>query len=153
MITIQGDGWEKVQYSDSKNNFRFDNLPRGLCNLTIYKDRDQSKMVIHELYLSPVKPLQLTIPLASSFFLDEAIVTTEAFKTTAETPLSLKSINWAEMQRMPGATLDLSKAIQSFPGVLPKSSFGYNISIRGGSSNENIYRMDGIDIPLSLIHI
>jgi len=95
MITIQGDGWEKVQYSDSKNNFRFDNLPRGLCNLTIYKDRDQSKMVIHELYLSPVKPLQLTIPLATSFFLDEAIVTTEAFKTTAETPLSLKSINWA----------------------------------------------------------
>ena len=147
LVKVEGDGWEKVQYSDSQNNFRFDNLPRGLCNLTIYRDRDQSSMVLHELYLSPVKPLQLKIPLETSFFLDEAIVTAEAFKTTAETPLSIKSINWAEMQRMPGATLDLSKAIQSFPGVLPKSSFGYNISIRGGSSNENAYRMDGIDIP------
>ena len=104
-------------------------------------------MVIHELYLSPVKPLLLAIPLESAFFLDEATVTADAFRTTSESPLSLKSINWAEMQRMPGATLDLSKAIQSFPGVLPKSSFGYNISIRGGSSSENIYRMDGIDIP------
>ncbi len=146
-ITLKGDGWEKTTKSDSSYNFKFNGLPRGLCNLTISNDRDESSMVIHELYLSPVKPLLLVVPLESSFFLDEATVTADAFKTTSETPLSLKSINWAEMQRMPGATLDLSKAIQSFPGVLPKSSFGYNISIRGGSSSENVYRMDGIDIP------
>ncbi len=79
--------------------------------------------------------------------LEEVAISAEAFQTTEETPLSIKNINWSEMQRMPGATLDISKAIQSFPGVLPKSSFGYNISIRGGASSENAYRMDGIDLP------
>ncbi|CAI8363103.1 MAG: Uncharacterised protein [Owenweeksia sp. TMED14] len=147
LITVQGDDWRAISYSDEDYKFRFTNLPTGLCNLTITKHGDQSSMVLHELYLSPIKPLQLIIPFETSFFLDEAVVIAEAFKTTTETPLSIKNINWTEMQRMPGATLDLSKSIQSFPGVLPKSSFGYNISIRGGSSSENIYRMDGIDIP------
>ena len=48
---------------------------------------------------------------------------------------------------MPGAVLDLSKVIQSFPGILPKPSFGYAISLRGGSPAENGYRFDGIDVP------
>ena len=106
-ITVKGNGWEKTTKSDSSHSFKFNGLPRGLCNLTISNNRDESSMVIHELYLSPVKPLLLVIPLESSFFLDEATVTADAFRTTSETPLSLKSINWAEMQRMPGATLDL----------------------------------------------
>ena len=96
-IIVKGDGWEKTTKSDSSYNFKFNALPRGLCNLTIYNDRDESSMVIHELYLSPVKPLVLVIPLESLFFLEEATVTANAFKTTSETPLSLKSINWAEM--------------------------------------------------------
>ncbi|HCY25821.1 MAG TPA: ferric aerobactin receptor, partial [Cryomorphaceae bacterium] len=47
----------------------------------------------------------------------------------------------------PGAVLDLSKVIQSFPGVLPKPSFGYAIAMRGGAPNENRYFIDGISIP------
>ena len=52
---------------------------------------------------------------------------------TDETPLSIRNFSYAEAQRMPGAVLDLSKAIQSYPGVLPKSTFGYNIVFRGGA--------------------
>ena len=67
-ITVKGDGWEKTTKSDSSYNFKFNDLPRGLCNLRISNDRDESSMVIHELYLSPVKPLLLAIPLESAFF-------------------------------------------------------------------------------------
>ena len=79
--------------------------------------------------------------------LDEVAVVATAFHATTETPLGIKNINWSEMQRMPGSVMDLSKVIQSFPGVLPKASFGYNISLRGGNPSENAYLLDGIVLP------
>ena len=79
--------------------------------------------------------------------LDEVAVRADAFHRTPETPLSIKNIHRSEMMRMPGAVLDLSKVIQSFPGVLPKPSFGYAIAMRGGAPNENRYLLDGISLP------
>jgi hypothetical protein len=102
---------------------------------------------IHELWINAVKPNELGIEIEPVQVLGEAVVTAEAFRSTNESPLSIKAIGWAEMQRMPGAVLDLSKVIQSFPGILPKPSFGYAISLRGGSPAENGYRFDGIDVP------
>ena len=133
--------------SDSEGRFRFENLPSGLANLTVTGDEGLYIKTIHELWINAVKPNELSIEIEPIQVLGEAVVTAEAFRSTNESPLSIKSIGWAEMQRMPGAVLDLSKVIQSFPGILPKPSFGYAISLRGGSPAENGYRFDGIDVP------
>jgi hypothetical protein len=133
--------------SDSEGRFRFENLPSGLANLSVTGDEGLYVKTIHELWINAVKPNELSIEIEPIQVLGEAVVTAEAFRSTNESPLSIKSIGWAEMQRMPGAVLDLSKVIQSFPGILPKPSFGYAISLRGGSPAENGYRFDGIDVP------
>ena len=133
--------------SDSEGRFRFENLQSGLANLTVTGDEGLYIKTIHELWINAVKPNELSIEIEPIQVLGEAVVTAEAFRSTNESPLSIKSIGWAEMQRMPGAVLDLSKVIQSFPGILPKPSFGYAISLRGGSPAENGYRFDGIDVP------
>ena len=117
--------------SDSEGRFRFENLPSGLANLTVTGDEGLYIKTIHELWINAVKPNELSIEIEPIQVLGEAVVTAEAFRSTNESPLSIKSIGWAEMQRMPGAVLDLSKVIQSFPGILPKPSFGYAISLRG----------------------
>lgn len=147
VAVVQGD-FRAEQSATQEGAFSFGNLPSGLCNIRVSSPDGQSFQVLHEQMLNGVKPLELLVEVERPRLeLNEVSVSAQAFKTTEETPLSIKNINWSEMQRMPGATLDISKAIQSFPGVLPKSSFGYNISIRGGASSENSYRMDGIDLP------
>ena len=147
IAVVQGD-FRAEQSATREGTFSFGNLPSGLCNIRVSSPDGNSFKVLHEQMLNGVKPLELIIEVERPRTeLNEVSVSAQAFKTTEETPLSIKNINWSEMQRMPGATLDISKAIQSFPGVLPKSSFGYNISIRGGASSENAYRMDGIDLP------
>lgn len=133
--------------TDAEGRFRFENLPSGLANLTVTGDEGLYVKTIHELWINAVKPNELGIEIEPVQVLGEAVVTAEAFRSTNESPLSIKAIGWAEMQRMPGAVLDLSKVIQSFPGILPKPSFGYAISLRGGSPAENGYRFDGIDVP------
>ena len=147
-ITVEHGSFRAEQTTAREGAFAFSNLPVGLCNIRVSSPDGSFTTVLHEQTLNAVKPLELRIEVERPYqVLEEVAISAEAFKTTEETPLSIKNINWSEMQRMPGATLDISKAIQSFPGVLPKSSFGYNISIRGGASSENAYRMDGIDLP------
>ena len=147
-ITVEHGSFRAEQTTAREGAFAFSNLPVGLCNIRVSSPDGSFTTVLHEQTLNAVKPLELRIEVERPYqVLEEVAISAEAFQTTEETPLSIKNINWSEMQRMPGATLDISKAIQSFPGVLPKSSFGYNISIRGGASSENVYRMDGIDLP------
>ena len=133
--------------TDANGRFVLENLPSGLANLRIADEGGQYVKTIHELWINAVKPNEIRIEVEQSQTLGEAVVVADAFRSSNESPLSIKSIGWAEMQRMPGAVLDLSKVIQSFPGILPKPSFGYAISLRGGSPAENGYRFDGIDIP------
>lgn len=133
--------------TDANGRFVLENLPSGLANLRIADEGGQYVNTIHELWINAVKPNEILIEVEQSQTLGEAVVVADAFRSSNESPLSIKSIGWAEMQRMPGAVLDLSKVIQSFPGILPKPSFGYAISLRGGSPAENGYRFDGIDIP------
>lgn len=133
--------------TDANGRFVLENLPSGLANLRVTNEGGQYAKTIHELWINAVKPNEIRIEVEPSQTLGEAVVVADAFRSSNESPLSIKSIGWAEMQRMPGAVLDLSKVIQSFPGILPKPSFGYAISLRGGSPAENGYRFDGIDIP------
>lgn len=145
--TLQIQGSEVGATTDSTGYFEIKGLKPGLYNV-VARFAGFEPYIEYEVRTSTVKPVYFEIGLISSTYsLDEIVVSDEARKNTVVTPLSVQKVNWSELQRMPGAILDISKAIQSFPGVLPKSSFGYNIVIRGGAPNENTYYLDGIKIP------
>lgn len=131
---------------DAKGQFVFDALPVGLCNVRAISPTGQMQ-TIHEVQIRSTKPAFVSLLVERTTSLSEVAVRADAFHRTPETPLSIKNINRSEMMRMPGAVLDLSRVIQSFPGVLPKPSFGYAIAMRGGAPNENRYIMDGISLP------
>ncbi|MBI1185215.1 TonB-dependent receptor plug domain-containing protein [bacterium] len=144
-VSVQGTG--KGATTDSLGYFVVDGIAPGLYNLEVRFTGFETS-IEYEIRTSSVKPVYIEIGLIpSTFSLGEVVVSDEARTHTVVTPLSVQKIGWAELQRMPGATLDISKAIQSYPGVLPKSSFGYNIVVRGGAPNENAYYLDGIKIP------
>ena len=80
--------------------------------------------------------------------IDEVIITKKQYKTTAESPLSLRNITSEEVQKNAGSTRDVSKAILSFPGVGSTATFRNDLFIRGGSSAENKFYIDGIEVPI-----
>ncbi len=73
-----------------------------------------------------------------------------AAATDMITPLSVQQLTTEEIKSNPGGGYDVSKVIQTLPGV-GGSSGGANrndIIIRGGAPNENVYYLDGIEIPV-----
>ena len=60
---------------------------------------------------------------------------------------SVQSLNANEIIRYPGANFDMAKVVQSLPGVSGSVGFRNDIIIRGGAPNENVYYLDGVEIP------
>lgn len=69
---------------------------------------------------------------------------------TLETPLSVQRLTTEEIRANPGGNFDISKVIQSLPGVgggAAGGGFRNDIIIRGGAPNEHVFYLDGIEIP------
>lgn len=80
--------------------------------------------------------------------LDEVILNESPFKTSIETPLSTQTFSAVEIETYPGGNNDITRVIQSLPGISPSvGGFRNDIIIRGGGPNETVYYIDGIEIP------
>ena len=80
--------------------------------------------------------------------IQEVTISKKLYKTTAESPVSLRNITAEEVQKNAGSNRDISKAILSFPGVGSTATFRNDLFIRGGSSAENKFYIDGIEVPV-----
>ena len=69
---------------------------------------------------------------------------------TVETPLSIQRLTLEEIRSNPGGNFDISKVVQTLPGVGASVGAGprNDLIIRGGAPNENVYYLDGIEIPV-----
>jgi outer membrane receptor for ferrienterochelin and colicin len=77
--------------------------------------------------------------------------TKTARAATLETPLSVQRLTTEEIKSNPGGNFDISRVIQALPGVggtAGTAGFRNDIIIRGGAPNENVYYIDGIEIPV-----
>ncbi|RYF25853.1 MAG: TonB-dependent receptor [Flavobacteriales bacterium] len=66
------------------------------------------------------------------------------------TPLSVQQLTSEEIKSNPGGNFDVSKVIQTLPGVGISNGGGErnDVIVRGGAPNENVYYLDGIEIPV-----
>ena len=74
-----------------------------------------------------------------------------AVAATIESPLSVQRLTSEEIRSNPGGNFDISKVIQALPGVgggVGGGGFRNDIIIRGGAPNENVFYLDGIEIPV-----
>ena len=132
--------------TDSLGFFKINNLNPGIYNLQVsfigYKTE-----TIYELKLTPSRSIYQIIELdQTGSDLDEVELTSEPL-FSKENPISIKDIGASEIKRSPGGNRDISKVIQFFPGVASSTSFRNDIIIRGGAPNENVFYLDGIEVP------
>jgi len=80
--------------------------------------------------------------------LDEVVIVRSPFRTSRDTPLSTQNFSAVEIETYPGGNNDITKVVQSMPGISPSiGGFRNDIIIRGGAPNETVYYLDGIEIP------
>jgi hypothetical protein len=80
--------------------------------------------------------------------LETVVVRANPFQTNRTTPLSLQRLSPDEIKTSPGGNNDIAKVVQSLPGIQGSvAGFRNDVIIRGGAPNENVYYLDGIEIP------
>lgn len=133
--------------TDVEGNFELINLEAGLYNLEA-SFIGYGPKTIFEVEVFNNRPTTVVFELEEDEEqLDEVVVRANPFKKVEETPLSIRTIGVNEIQRYPGGNRDISKVIQSLPGVASSVSFRNDIIIRGGSPSENRFYLEDIEIP------
>jgi outer membrane receptor for ferrienterochelin and colicin len=79
--------------------------------------------------------------------LGEVVVTSSPFPTKIESPNSIQNLSREEIATYPGGNNDIAKVVQSLPGVSGSVGFRNDVIIRGGAPSENVYYLDGVEIP------
>lgn len=71
---------------------------------------------------------------------------------SVETPLSIQSVSAEEIKSNPGGNFDISRVVQALPGVGGTAGsvggFRNDLIIRGGGPSENVFYLDGVEIPV-----
>ncbi|MEM8967042.1 MAG: TonB-dependent receptor [Bacteroidota bacterium] len=79
--------------------------------------------------------------------LSEVVIQASPFEKRLETPNSIQRLSQEEIATYPGGNNDIAKVVQSLPGVSGSVGFRNDVIIRGGAPNENVYYLDGVEIP------
>lgn len=133
--------------SDEEGNYEITDIPPGLYNVRASFVGFKTKTE-YEVQVTLARPLQLDFDLLEDASeLNEVVVNSE-FSRSEETPLSVRRLNSNEIERYPGGNRDISRVIQSLPGVASSASFRNDIIIRGGAPNENKFYVDEIEVPV-----
>jgi len=135
--------------SDSLGNFEITNIPPGIYTFRAssmgYKTSFQNEITVtNARTVNVVLSLEEIISGKES---EEVVVKGPKFARNVESPVSLKTLNSTEIERLPGANRDVSKVIAALPGVASRATFRNDIIIRGGSPGENKFYLDGIEVP------
>jgi len=146
--TIELEGTTTATVSDIDGTYIFEGLKPGIYTLVVsylgYETLRES-----EIEVQGIKPTILNFKLAEAARqLEEVVIQASSFKKTSESPVSLRNIGVSEIRRNPGGNRDISRVIQSLPGVTSTASFRNDLIIRGGAPNENRFFVDDIEVPV-----
>ena len=134
--------------------FRFSGIEAGTYSLTI-SNVGYKSVTITNLVITTGNENTLTIEL-EPLPKDLTVVTVTGKRNTAraaslENPLSVQKLTTEDIKANPGGNFDISRVIQSLPGVgggPGGGGFRNDIVIRGGAPSENVFYLDGIEIPI-----
>jgi hypothetical protein len=151
-VTIALEGTALGTASDVDGSFRLADIPAKTYNVKV-QAVNYNPQTLYNIVITSGNAQVLSIEMEESTVkLDEVVIKVNPFRKNAETPLSIQSLSAQEIKSNPGGNFDVSRVIQAFPGVGGTSGSvgGYrnDLIIRGGAPNENVYYLDGIEVPV-----
>lgn len=153
-ITVTLQPANKKTISDSSGYFRFTGITPGSYELLFSSVNYQQKM-INNLTVTSGNENVISVELEAQINqLQDVVVSgrkNSAKATSLESPLSVQRLTLEDIKANPGGNFDISKVIQSLPGVgggVGGGGFRNDIIIRGGAPSENVFYLDGIEVPI-----
>lgn len=150
---ISLDGTTNGTTTDIDGNFKL-NVPVGTYNLQA-SFLGYTTLIKYNIAVTSGNAQTVNFELESvSSELSEVTVTFDkgksAVATDMITPLSVQQLTTEEIKSNPGGSFDVSRVVQTLPGVGGSGGGAArnDIIIRGGAPNENVYYVDGIEIPV-----
>lgn len=145
--TVQIWGTTQGIVTDENGNFTLDKIKPGFVELRVtsvgFKPYISASMMV-----TNSNHMNLEIPLEEmEVSIGEVVVKASPFTKKVETPLSVRVIGIDEIERNPGGNRDISRVLQSFPGVASTPAFRNDVIVRGGGPNENRFFIDNVEIP------
>lgn len=133
--------------TDFDGYFSFTGVQPGFVELRVssvgYKTYvSEAVMVTNNNEVNLVIPLETTV-----VEVGDVIVRPSPFRKSVESPISARIISIQEIELNPGGNRDISRVIQSFPGVASTPAFRNDVIVRGGGPNENRFFIDNVEIP------
>ncbi|HMS63729.1 MAG TPA: TonB-dependent receptor [Ignavibacteria bacterium] len=133
--------------TDKNGEFFFDDLKYDSYQIKI-SAVGYEPVIKSDLMLYASKPLELNIKLNPKGIRTDLIdVEANYFHTSSDVNISSINLDYEEIRRAPGATEDISRMLQTAPGVAIGNDQRNDIIVRGGSPAENLILIDGIEIP------
>ncbi|HZH37516.1 MAG TPA: TonB-dependent receptor, partial [Flavisolibacter sp.] len=153
-ITVTISPGKLTTLSDTSGAFRITGIEPGTYNLTFSGIGYQTKL-LSNVVLTTGNITTLNVELDAAVKELESVTITgkrnTVRATTLESPLSIQRLTTEEIKANPGGNFDISRVIQSLPGVgggIGGGSFRNDIIIRGGAPSENVFYLDGIEVPV-----
>ena len=146
-INVMIVGLNKGGVTDAEGKFSIEQVPPGIYRLQA--SAIGYKTVITPEYILSTRDLHIQIEMEENQTeLEGVTITASPFRRDIESPVSLRIIGLQEIEKSPGANRDISRIVQSYPGVA-FSPIGYrnDLIVRGGSPSENRFYLDGVEIP------
>lgn len=149
-VILTGNNDTFTAVSDDDGNF-LARLPVGRYNLeTSYIGYAPYTSYSININSGSAQVLQIELDITSQE-LDEVVLSSgkSVRATNMITPLATQKLTSEEIKVNPGGNFDVSKVIQVLPGVTGGTTPNRNdIIVRGGGPSENVYYLDGIEIPV-----
>ncbi len=145
--TVQIWGTTTGTVTDADGRFSLSNLKPGYAELRVssigFKPYISSAVMVTNSH-----PVDVDIPLEEAEInVGEVVIKASPFTKKIETPVSVRIIGIDEIEKNPGGNRDISKVIQSYPGVASTPAYRNDVIVRGGGPNENRFYIDNIEIP------
>ncbi len=145
---IQIQGTTQGTTSQERGAFELTNVKPGFVRLVV-------SFIGFETTVSPEIQVQgnqtafvnISLP-ESSVQLQEVSVRPNYNVKRIESPISVISIRVQEIEKGAGVNRDVSKVVQTLPGVGATDPNRNDLIVRGGGPSENVFYLDGIEIPI-----
>ncbi len=101
-----------------------------------------------DIFVRSSKPVEVDFNLAEEVIkLQDVTVRSEYFSKAPTEVNSVRSLSYEEIRRSPGGFEDVIRALSILPGVAQADPGRNDLVVRGGAPSENLYIVDGIEIP------
>lgn len=133
--------------TDVNGNFRIENIAPNTYQLRAsvigYESFTRTDVVV-----SPGRLTQVFFELnAQAIEFDGVVVTSDYFRKNPFEVNSVRTFGYEEIRRSPGGFEDVVRALSILPGVAQADAGRNDLIVRGGAPSENLYLVDGIEVP------